>query len=325
MKYLWLLLLATLLISCENVSLDTKIISENKEEKFIFTPPDTSTIPNDIFGEAVRYGRKLILSTAYYIGPEGINGKYLGNKMNCTNCHLEAGTRPFGFNYFSTHARYPQYRSRENKILTLADRVNNCIERPHSGKPLPHDSKEMIAIVSYIQWLGKGVPTGEHVGGDNQIEMEFPDQKASSDAGSIVYAEHCKSCHGANGEGKMFANNITFEYPPLWGPRSYQAGSSLHRVIKAARFIKANMPNSTTWRDQKLTTQQALDVAAFINDDKIHQRPQPENLDYPDAATKPIDYGLGPYIDPFTAEQHKFGPFPEIIAYKKKNNQKIVF
>lgn len=107
MKYLWLLLLATLLISCENVSLDTKIISENKEEKFIFTPPDTSTIPNDIFGEAVRYGRKLILSTAYYIGPEGINGKYLGNKMNCTNCHLEAGTRPFGFNYFSTHARYP--------------------------------------------------------------------------------------------------------------------------------------------------------------------------------------------------------------------------
>ena len=34
--------------------------------------PDTNLIPNNEFGEAVRYGKKLILNTAYYIGPQGV-------------------------------------------------------------------------------------------------------------------------------------------------------------------------------------------------------------------------------------------------------------
>src|SRR5690242_4214571 len=54
---------------------------------------DTTKIPGGPYGEAVRYGRQLILNTAYYIGPNGVNGRYLGNKMNCTNCHQEAGTK----------------------------------------------------------------------------------------------------------------------------------------------------------------------------------------------------------------------------------------
>jgi len=85
----------------------------------IFIPPDTSTIPKDQFGDMVRYGRELIVNTAHYIGPAGTVGKYLGNKMNCGNCHLDAGTRPFGSNFLSTHARYPQYRGRENMVLTI--------------------------------------------------------------------------------------------------------------------------------------------------------------------------------------------------------------
>ena len=75
--------------------------------------PDTSKIPDDEFGDLVRYGRDLILNTAYYLGPEGTKGRFLGNKMNCTNCHLDGGTRPYGINFLSTHGRYPQYRARE--------------------------------------------------------------------------------------------------------------------------------------------------------------------------------------------------------------------
>ena len=60
--------------------------------------PDTTKIPNDEFGELVRYGRNLMLQTAYYIGPNGINGHYTLNKMSCTNCHQWAGTKPYSFN-----------------------------------------------------------------------------------------------------------------------------------------------------------------------------------------------------------------------------------
>ena len=214
----------------ELVNKQTKIDSVVNEELWVV--PDTSTIPQDEFGDMVRYGRELIVNTAYYIGPEGKAGKFLGNKMNCTNCHLEAGTKPYAFNFYSTHARYPQYRPRENKILSLAERVNNCIERPHNGKHMPLNNKEMIAIISYMKWLGQNVPVNGHVKGDGPIKVDFPTRAADPFKGEEVYKRECLSCHGADGEGKMRTDNVCYEYPPLWGDKSYQSGSSVHRLIK---------------------------------------------------------------------------------------------
>ena len=295
----------------------------------VFVPPDTATIPHDPFGDMVRYGRSLIMNTAYYLGPNGTKGKYLGNKMNCTNCHAEAGTKPFAFSYFSTHARYPQYRGRENKILTVSDRINNCIERPHNGTPMPLDSKELLAMACYIKWVGANVPVGKHVKGDDGLELTYPSRPADPGKGVAIYAENCATCHGKNGEGQFNGDSSTYIYPPLWGMLAYQKGSSPHRVLKDARFIKANMPkNKATWDKPFLTDEQAIDVSAFINDDRIHPRPEKRNKaipDYPEIKVKPIDYGTGPYSDTFSAMQHKFGPYQPIIDYHKKNNLPIIF
>jgi thiosulfate dehydrogenase len=307
----------------ELTSKENNLISENIPKKdtpqLEWTAPDTLTIPDDEFGAAVIYGRKLILNTAYYIGPEGIVSKNLGNKMNCTNCHLDAGTRLYGFNFSSTHARYPQYRARENKTLSLSERVNNCIERPHNGKPLPLDSKEMTAIICYIKWLGQGVPVNQHVVGDSPIKIEFPERAADVEKGKLVYMRDCQSCHGENGEGKMKTNNNCYEYPPLWGLKSYKPGSSMHRLVKAATFIYCNMPfNRASYNNPILTIEESFDVAAFINDDQIHVRPHDNDLtSYPNKETKPLDYGQGPYIDSFPESQHKFGPYQPIIDWRK--------
>lgn len=292
---------------------------DTSSKKEIWQAPDTSTIPKDQFGEMVRYGRNLILNTAYYIGPNGTVSKNLGNKMNCTNCHLEAGTKAYAFNYLSSHARYPQYRSRENKILTLADRVNNCIERPHNGKPLKLDSKEMVAMVSYMKWLGQNVPVNQHVEGDSPFQIKLLDRAADPIKGEEVYKKECVSCHGANGEGKMRLDDVCYEYPPLWGPKAYQPGSSMHRVVKAASFIYANMPNkNSTFENPKLSVEEAFDVAAFINDDRIHKRPiNNGSINYPDMFTKPLDYGIGPFVDTFPEIQHKFGPWGPIVKYRE--------
>jgi thiosulfate dehydrogenase len=75
-------------ISCnentKGATMTTAVLASGMDSLLII---DTSQIPHDQFGDAVRYGRELMLNTAYYIGPEGTNGRYLGNKMNCTNCH----------------------------------------------------------------------------------------------------------------------------------------------------------------------------------------------------------------------------------------------
>ena len=310
----------------DNSNIQTKKDSLTQEET-LWKVPDTSNIPHDEFGEMVRYGRELIVNTAYYIGPEGKVGKYLGNKMNCTNCHLDAGTKPYAFNYYSTHARYPQYRARENRVLSLADRVNNCIERPHIGKHLPLGGKEMTAIISYMKWLGENVPVNGHVAGDGPIKHEFPERAADPTKGAEVYKRECLSCHGVNGEGKMRADNVCYEYPPLWGSKSYQSGSSVHRLIKMAPFVYANMPHKiATYQNPKLTIEEAYDVVAFINNDTIHSRPKPVTKnDYVSVFHKPIDYDHGPYLDSFSETQHKYGPYKEIVDYYKKIGKKANF
>ena len=317
------------IVSCNNAQPVAGGSEEVKKDTTTFALPDTSTIPHDQFGDMVRYGRELVVNTAHYIGPNGTVGKYLGNKMNCGNCHLDGGTRPYGFNFLSTHARYPQYRGRENLVLNLGERINNCVERPHNGTPLPLDSKEINAIECYIKWLSTNVPVGKHIKGDESLEIEFPDRAADVTKGAAVFAAECASCHGANGEGKWNPDSTTYTYPPLWGPQSYQNGSSPSRVIKLARFIKANMPDKkATWKKPYLTDEQAIDVAAFINDGRIHARPQKKDKqipDYADTRMKALDYESGPYVDTFSALQHKFGPYKPIIEYHKAHNIPVIF
>lgn len=321
-------IITLVLYACTNSVNDTNekagiktIIPEKKTE--VFKAPDTTLLKDDDWGNMVKYGMRLVKNTAYYLGPDGIVSKNLGNKMNCTNCHLDAGTRPFGLNFFYSHANYPQYRARENKILSLADRVNNCIERPHSGEPLKLDSKEMTAIISYIKWIGEKYDKEKHEGYDLKY-IEYGSLTADPKRGARVYEIHCKSCHQPDGQGQMTLDKVTYAYPPLWGEKAYQEGSSMQRVIKAASFIKYNMPNlKTNYETPLLSDQEALDVAAFINDGSIHPRPKSKYVSYENINTKPMDYFKGPYIDTFSEKQHTFGPWDEIEKYYSLKGLKI--
>ncbi len=317
-----LLLAFSLLIlwQCTNGNTTKAKLEDVEEEpKMVWFAPDTNDIPDDEFGDMVRYGRELVLNTAYYLGPDGTVGHYLGNKMNCTNCHLDAGTRPYGLNYLSTHGRYPQYRGRENQILTCADRINNCVERPHNGTRLPLDSKELNAIQCYIKWLGTNVPVESRVEGDNGMEITLPKYALSPNEGKRIYESTCSRCHGNDGNGKLLSNKVTYEYPPLWGKDSYQIGTSMYRVIKAAQFIKANMPHDkSTHEHPMLSDINALQVAAYVNSEE-HIRPAKKGLEYPDFRMKPLDYPFGPYDDPFSEKQHKYGPYQPIIDYRTKH------
>jgi thiosulfate dehydrogenase len=286
---------------------------------------DTTQIPNDKFGKEVKYGRNLMLNTAILIGPNGTNGQYLGNKMNCTNCHQNAGTKPFSFNLINSHKNYPQYRAREGKVLSLAERVNNCVMRPHNGKPLPLDSKEMLAFLSYLKWISDQSKNDTFLGHKN-LKIEFPNRTANPDKGKVLYAKHCVSCHTENGEGLMKPDSTTYVYPPLWGKYGYQPGSSMHRIIKQAQWLKANMPyNIAKWNKPVLTDEEALDIAAFVNNDEIHKRPNPITFDYPYPQEKAIDYGKAPFADTFPEIQHKYGPYKPIIDYWKKNGMKPIY
>jgi thiosulfate dehydrogenase len=117
-----------------------------------------------------------------------------------------------------------------------------------------------------------------------------------------------------------------YVYPPLWGKSAYQRGSSMHRIIKLAQWLKGNMPyGKATPEKPFLTDEEALDIAAFINDDRLHERPWVASADYPFPEEKAIDYDKGPFVDTFSAIQHKFGPYQPIIDYWKNKGWKPVY
>lgn len=293
---------------------------------FSLTLIDTSLLSSGDEGALIRYGRELMLHTAAWIGPTGSRGHYTGNSMNCTNCHQDAGTRIYSFDLLKSYGRYPQYRPRENKVLTLSDRINNCVTRPLIGQPIPDSSREMKAFLAYFRWLDQQAKgTREELAG-RKLSLVFPERPADPVRGATVFASRCARCHGSQGEGIMGPGGKEYLYPALWGKTAYQSGSSMHRNTVLARWLKANMPfDSAAWYKPVLSDEECLDLAAFINDDSLHERPHPESFDYPDAAKKPIDYGKGPFIDTFPERQHTLGPFLPILRYWNEKGWKPTY
>lgn len=281
--------------------------------------PDTAKIPHNKTGEEIRYGYQLFVRTAYYLGPEGKVMQLSGNKMNCKNCHLDNGMRPMSNSMVESYLKYPQYRAREGTILTIEDRINNCFERPMNGKILPYDSREMRAMVAYMRWMCEGRKASYNEDSLHLGKINLIDRPASIDNGAKIYTLLCQKCHGEDGQGQFTPNNETYLYPPLWGKYSYAQGSSMHRNITAARFVKWSMPYLDHKTPPQLTDEQAFDVVAFINCDSIHPRPyrKLEN-DCPDLPNKPIDFPKAPYYDSFPERQHRLGPFKPIKAFYDK-------
>lgn len=265
--------------------------------------PDTAGIPRNATGDLIRYGRLLVSKTAEYLGPEG-TVKHISNGLNCQNCHLDAGTKPWGNNYGGVSSTYPKYRERSGMVESIEKKINDCFERSMNGRPLDSSSREMRAMVAYMHWLGTNVQKGKKPLGAGLEPVPYMSRAADPERGKTVFVAHCQRCHGADGQGKI--NGRGFEYPPLWGPHSYNTGAGIYRLSKMAAFVKRNMP----FDNPVLTDEEAWDVAAFVN-----SQPRPvkdTRQDWPDLATKPVDHPFGPYTDSFSEWQHKYGPWKNI-------------
>lgn len=263
-------------------------------------------IPVDEKGAQIRYGRELIAHTARYLGPKGSVAQ-ISNGMNCQNCHLDAGTKPWGNNYGAVAATYPKFRDRSGAIESIEKRVNDCLERSLNGHALDSNSKEMRAIVAYMHWLGDEVPKHTKPKGSGIMQLSLLDRPADPARGKIVYTANCERCHGKNGEGQADEEKTCYTYPPLWGANSYNTGAGLFRISRFAGYVKNNMPNPTTYHNPQLSDEEAWDVAAFVN-----SQPRPAkdlSGDWPTIAKKPYDHPFGPYADGLTEQQHKYGPW----------------
>lgn len=283
-------------------------------EEWLWEAPDISAVGDDEEGKAIKYGRQLIAQTSYYLGPKG-RVMQVSNGMNCQNCHLDAGTRPWGNNYGGVASTYPKFRERSGTVESIEKKINDCIERSLNGKAIDSAGKEMRAMVAYMHWLGKNVPKGKKPLGTGIVNLEYLDRPANPTNGKKIFIAKCQRCHGAGGQGKLDSTGEGYIYPPLWGENSYNIGAGIYRLSKFAGYVKDNMPyNEADHSKSQLTDEEAWDVAAFVNSQP--RSGKDISHDWPVISTKPVDNPFGPYSDTFSEHQHKYGPFKPINQTK---------
>jgi len=284
----------------------------------IWTVPEVGALPDDDYGRLVRQGRDLVTATYAHIGPQVSDPakRYAGNNLACGDCHLEAGTKKFGLPIFGLYNQFPHYSARAGEEITVEDRVNACMTRSLNGRALPVDAPQMQAFVAYIKFLSTGVPPKERLPGLGAGNIPELHRAADPARGRTIYLAQCQGCHNTDGSGilrSLPTTDLGYIVPPLWGPQSFNDGAGMNRLITAANFVHSNMPQGADYLNPVLSVADAWDVAAFV---VSQPRPHKEGLDkdFPDLALKPVDTPYGPYLDHFSAEQHKYGPYGPIRA-----------
>lgn len=230
-----------------------------------FQPPQESELPDNAYGKLVRQGYALFVDT------KRLAPQFVGNGLNCSNCHLDQGRLANSAPLWGAYPMYPAYRKKNDKVNTFAERLQGCFQfSMNGGTPPAADSLEITALSVYSYWLASKAPLGVELAGRGYPDVAQPAKGYNLAQGAEVYKGQCAVCHGAEGLGQKVGDSYVM--PPLWGKDSYNWGAGMHRINTAASFIKHNMPLG---KGGSLSDQQAWDVAAYVNS---HERPQDPRL-----------------------------------------------
>ncbi|MCM3684005.1 c-type cytochrome [Mesobacillus subterraneus] len=252
-RFILLFIFLSFLAACNKENEKTE---KPTEENLGYTKTDMDDLKdkNDPYSKSVKRGYDLMNDTSVLLD------EYVGNKLSCSSCHGNAGLDSTS-SFIGVTAVYPQYNARAGKVFTIEDRINGCFNRSMNGKPLPYNSDEMRAMVSYLTYISRDVPTSikeRKWMEKNRIE-KLPEANAAN--GEKLYKQSCVTCHGQNGEGSGATTG-----PALWGDNSFNNGAGMARSGTMAGYIKRNMPPVEMGGLNKgeITEQQAADLAAFI-------------------------------------------------------------
>ena len=234
-------------------------------------PLADSTLGSSPLSQQIRRGFRLFTNTSSE-APQ-----FVGNKLACNNCHLNAGQKEKALPLVGVAGVFPDYNKRAGRLFSLEDRIVGCFLRSQNatgvsaalgsdrgGSPLPSaDSPEVLAIAAYLTWLSNGHPMGKNPAwrGLNVIAKDklIPIEKLVTKRGEELFLDKCSSCHGKDGQGVQIGDK---KAGPLWGPDSWNDGAGAARVYTLAGMIRYAMPYLYPG---SLTDEEAQQIAAFIN------------------------------------------------------------
>ena len=247
--------------------------------ELLYDPMADSIHPDPRMASMIRLGFQISQD------PQTYASEFVGNDLTCGNCHLNAGQRDRALPLLGVAATFPQYRRRDDRLVSLEDRIAGCFKRSMNGTAPPYDHPVMLALDAYLNWLSEGFAMGEKPAwlGQNEIAVEarIPIEELDVNGGEELYNLHCAPCHGLDGQG---IDLILAKPGPLCGPLSWNDGAGAARIWKLAGYIKHAMPLTAPGT---LTDEEAQLISAYVNS---HERPEypDKESDFPDG-TRPAD------------------------------------
>ncbi|WP_409285937.1 c-type cytochrome, partial [Pseudomonas protegens] len=159
-----------------------------------FKPPAESELPDNAYGKLVREGHALFVDTKRR-APQ-----YVGNGLNCSNCHLDQGRLANSAPLWGAYPMYPAYRKKNDKVNTFAERLQGCFQfSMNGGQPPAADSPEITALSVYAYWLASKAPLGVELPGRGYPDVAQPAKGYDLKRGAAVYQAQCAVCHGEQG------------------------------------------------------------------------------------------------------------------------------
>jgi thiosulfate dehydrogenase len=330
-----LLTMLSPLATADNLGFDGKIVEPECDDMPWFNCRKIKEAP-----AAARRGYRYIHHTSSTLGPDGNvkfpNGApYATTTTACSSCHFTGGHVPFGTPMYQSPDKYaslPYFRALDyNRDLedSIIDCFRNCM---NTDQTLTKDDPVMRDMVAYIEWLADGVtdPAMKGAGWVNLpgtglpvVSANVADMMASPLAGEELYEEECGSCHSEDGPGlgEYRRGEHRPRVPAMWGPDGYSRGAAFYNNQNLAGYIRQHMPFGD---ELSLSPQQALDIAAYIND-----QPRPDGMadqmfchidedGIPAALRKPAAWLVGCTYpgEPFTDADILYGPWRPITDWR---------
>ena len=112
-----------------------------------FAATDASDLPQGGDNDLIRLGWGIVTETASHIGKDAEDPalRYAGNDLACSNCHLDAGLKPFAAPFVSTWTSYPMMV--DDRVLTLTERINELTEHLRSHSKDHHSRRGLLMLV----------------------------------------------------------------------------------------------------------------------------------------------------------------------------------
>jgi L-cysteine S-thiosulfotransferase len=157
---------------------------------------------------------------------------------SCADCHGDARTSMKG-----VAARHPSFSPTLRRPVNLEQRINLCRTERQQAKPLPYESKDLLALAAFVGRQSRGEPIA--VATDSPTRPFIDNGRATFLRRQGQLNLSCAQCHDDNWSGRLAGNPVTQGQPtgyPIYRLEWQNLGSLQRRLRNCLAGMRAVVP-----------------------------------------------------------------------------------